>query len=376
MHKLTFYPLGNADCCRIDLENGKKLLFDYANQRDPNDKKDLRCDLPKLLRDDLEEAKRDNFDIVAFSHLDEDHYKGATEFFWLEHAEKYQSKDRIKITTLWVPAAAFTEEGLEGEARVLRTEARHRFKAGKGIRVFSRPEKLRKWCEDNGIDFDSRKGLMTDAGEVAPEFTLSADGAEFFVHSPFAHRLNETDVEDRNSDALVLHATFSVNEIKTKVWFMADTTHEDLADIVDITRAKKRKERLDWDVVKLPHHCSYLSLGPDKGEDKTEPLKQIKELLEDNGQTECIVISTSEPIPGKGTKEDKDAYPPHRQAANYYKEDVVDSAAGRFKVTMEHPTKTDPKPLVVEIDETKATIVKRGGIAGAGAYGVTAPRAG
>ena len=27
MHKMTFFPLGNADCCRIDLEYAGKILF-------------------------------------------------------------------------------------------------------------------------------------------------------------------------------------------------------------------------------------------------------------------------------------------------------------------------------------------------------------
>jgi len=58
MHKITFYPLGNADTCRIDLANGKKILFDYANVRDKNDKYDLRIDLEKALKDDLTEAKK------------------------------------------------------------------------------------------------------------------------------------------------------------------------------------------------------------------------------------------------------------------------------------------------------------------------------
>jgi len=31
MHRLTFYPLGNADCCLIDLANGQKILFDYGD---------------------------------------------------------------------------------------------------------------------------------------------------------------------------------------------------------------------------------------------------------------------------------------------------------------------------------------------------------
>ena len=30
MHKVTFFPLGNADCCLIDLHGGQKILFDCA----------------------------------------------------------------------------------------------------------------------------------------------------------------------------------------------------------------------------------------------------------------------------------------------------------------------------------------------------------
>ena len=131
MPKLTFYPLGNADCCLIDLKNGKKLLFDFANMRDPNNKDDLRCDLPKELSEDLEAADRKNYDVVAFTHLDNDHIKGSTEFFWLEHDKKYQSDERIRIDVLWVPAALITEDELDDEeAKILQKEARHRFMEG------------------------------------------------------------------------------------------------------------------------------------------------------------------------------------------------------------------------------------------------------
>ena len=58
LHKLTIYPLGNADCCLIDLENRQKILFDYANVRDSDDDDDLRIDLPEKLREDLEAAKK------------------------------------------------------------------------------------------------------------------------------------------------------------------------------------------------------------------------------------------------------------------------------------------------------------------------------
>lgn len=377
MHKLTFYPLGNADCCLIDLDSGSKILFDYANTRDPEDEDDLRCDLPELIREQLDSADRDYFDVVAFTHLDEDHYKGATEFFWLDHAKKYQAEDRIKINTLWVPAAVITETSLdEHEARVLQKEARHRFKEGTGIRVFSRPDRLREWCEQNGVDLNDRLHLVTDAGNLAPEFRLEENGAEFFVHSPFAKRLNDDEVEDRNDDALVMQITFSIEDVQTRVLFLTDVTHEVISDIVEVTRDKKnRPERLAWEVAKLPHHCSYLSVGPEKGEDKTQPVEEVGWLWEDQGQEHGIIVSTSKPIPLEGSDEDEDSNPPHRQAANYYRA-VLENLDGEFAVTMEHPKTSDPKPLVIEIGASKATLKKTAVTASLAATTSSTPRAG
>ncbi|MGD9724441.1 MAG: hypothetical protein AB7O59_24445 [Pirellulales bacterium] len=376
MHTLTIFPLGNADCCRIDLACGKKILFDYANTRDPDDKYDLRCDLEQELRDDLQDADRDYYDVVAFTHLDEDHYKRATEFFWFAHSRKYQGEGRIKIAELWVPAAAITEEDCDKEeACAIQDEARYRLKQGAGVRVFSRPDRLREWCRKNGVDFEKRKHLFTDAGQIVPGFTKDIDGVEFFVHSPFAKRLNDAEVEDRNQDAIVMHATFVVDQVETKVLLMADSTHDVISDIVDITKARNRTERLETDVIKLPHHCSYLSLGPEKGKHKTVPDPSVRELFEDYTQDGVTIVSTSKPIPASGSAEDEDPNPPHRQAANYYKEDVVDSADD-FIVTMEHPTKMAPKPVVIQIDTSKATIRKRAAIIGAAAIGGPAPRAG
>ena len=64
MHKLNFYPLGNADTCLMELEKGRMLLFDYANVRDPENESDRRIDLSTELRNTLEcqrSLKRDHF---------------------------------------------------------------------------------------------------------------------------------------------------------------------------------------------------------------------------------------------------------------------------------------------------------------------------
>ena len=69
-----------------------------------------------------------------------------------------------------------------------------------------------------------------------------------------------------------------------------------------------------------------------KATKKTTPVSDVKWLFE-QGQEKAILVSTSDPIPATNTTQ-----PPHRQAANYYK-DVAKDIEGEFKVTMEHPKK-------------------------------------
>lgn len=369
MHKMTFYPLGNADCCKIDLDNGKKLLFDYADMHDDEDGNDLRINLAKVLREDLKDSKRDDFDVVAFTHADDDHIHGFSDFFFLEHAEKYQGQDRVKIKSLWVPAAIITEEGAEDEARILRAEARYRLKNGNGIRVFSRPDRLKDWMKDNGLSLEDRKNLITDAGQLIPGYDKSTDGIELFVHSPFAFRLEDR-LEDRNEDSLILHATFSIDGQETKAMIIGDSTHEVLTDIVNISKAHKRENRLKWDIYDIPHHCSYLALSSEKGKEKTEPVTEVKWLL-NQGLNKGKLIACSDPIPSN----DENSQPPHQQAANYYKE-VAEKIGGEFKVTMEHPKRSKPEPLTITIDNCGATIEKIIVGGGSMAVGSRPPRAG
>ena len=137
----------------------------------------------------------------------------------------------------------------------------------------------------------------------------------------------------------------------TKLILGADIDHEVWKNIVQITQYYGRYERLEWDIFKISHHCSYLSLSDDKGREKTTPVSEVKWLFE-KGHEKAKLVSTSDLIPANDTTQ-----PPHRQAANFYK-GVAQDINGEFKVTMEHPTKSAPKPLVITIDDSKATIIK------------------
>jgi hypothetical protein len=366
VHTITIFPIGNGDTLRIDFENFRKMLIDFADMRDPGDKEDKRISLSNELKLDLAAIKRDFYDVVAFTHLDDDHARRASEFFFLEHAKVYQSDDRVKINELWVPAAAIIEEGSEDDARVIRAEARYRLKAGKSIRVFSRPDKLKDWLKKEGLTLKDRQHLITDAGQIAPGFSDTSDQVEFFVHSPFASRVDDGELLDRNTDALVLHATFRVGTTQTRVFFGSDIDHAALDEIVRVTKLKKREERLDSEIVKIPHHCSYLSIGPEKGKEKTKPIKNIAYFYEKKLQANAILVSSSDPIPNKDTDQ-----PPHYQAAAYYRE-RRDAVGGEFLVTMEHPNETEPEPIVIEIAGDKGKVKK---LFSSGVAVITASRA-
>lgn len=374
--KLTFHPLGNADCTRFDLADGRKLLVDYADMRNSADSSDLRIDLPQELKADLRVAKRDYFDVALFTHLDDDHCCGSGDFFWLEHASKYQGEGRIKIKELWVPAAAILEDGLDDSARIIRQEARHRLKKGSGIRVFSRPTKLKEWLEKNGLTLESRAHLITDAGQYVPGFsTAGPERVQFFIHSPFGWRQNENEVVDRNQDSVVFQATFLEGSRETNALFMSDINSDSIDQIVQTSKRHKNEDRLRWDVFKIPHHCSYLSIGPEKGEDETEPTADVKWLCEEQGQERCTMMSTSDTIPIKGSAEDRDVQPPHREAAAYYKR-VAKMKDGAFKVTMDLPSASKPKPTTIQITDRGATLLTVSATVGAASVISTPARAG
>jgi hypothetical protein len=351
MHTVRFFPIGNADSCLIELANGRRAMFDFADMATGKED-DKRCDLEKELRGCLGDDKE--IDVVAFTHLDTDHCNRAKEVFFLEHAAKYQSDDRIKIKTMWVPASAILEEGTTGQARTLRAEARHRFIEGKGIRVFSRPDALDQFLLDRDIEPAKRRNLISDAGTLCPEFNLEADGVEFFAHSPFAEHC-DGELIVRNDSALFVQATFEVEGRYTKLILSADVGYETIDDIVRVTKYHNNNERLEWDIINIPHHSSYNSLGPEKGDDETEPTENLKWLYEGQGQSGGVLISTSFPIPGEDTIQ-----PPHRQTAAYYKR-VAGELNGQWIVTMEHPSETKPKPLVLEIGAKGYSIKKQAG---------------
>jgi hypothetical protein len=377
IHRVLFYPVGNGDTSQIVLANKKRLLFDFCHRQQGEDPQEPLIDLKKRLTEELKEAQRDYYDVVALTHGDDDHIAGSTDFFELQHAVKYQGKDRVKIRELWVPAAMVLEPATQDEKSdeviIWRQEARHRLKEGKGIRVFSKPDKLKQWLEENGLSVESRKHLITDAGQLVPGFTLESDGLEFFVHSPFVKHVDGVDIA-RNEASLIFQVRFVVEGTRTDYFAVGDSDYDVLEDIVSTTVYHKRAERLDWHLYNVPHHCSYKALAQEKGDRETVPTEKVKELLL-HGQPNAYVVSSSRPISddSEGYKQEQ---PPHIQARKAYQRYLEKVGGRKLLVTMEEPNGYRPEPIEFEITGKGLRRAGKDRTGGLGVVAATTPRAG
>lgn len=381
VHQVTFYPVGNGDTEQIILDNGRRILFDFCHREKSEDDSTPEIDLKKQLKDELSKVNRDYFDVVAFTHADSDHIQGSTEFFWLQHAKKYQGDDRIKIRELWVPAAMLLESATNDQQSdefvILRQEARHRLLEGKDILVFSKPQALLDWLvpelEKRNLPANARDHLFIDAGKLVPGFTLTTDKVEFFCHSPFVKHCDGEDIV-RNSAALVFNIRFKAGNELFDFLEVGDAEWCDLEDIVETTRYHKNDDRLKWDLFNIPHHCSYKALSDEKGKKDTVPKPKVKELLLE-GKPGSYIVSCSKPIPSTNEAEES-VQPPHIQARRCY-ESYLDQVEGTaFYVTMEQPREAKPEPLTFEFSSKGVKQVKKVVSGAAAIVTSVAPRAG
>ncbi len=244
----------------------------------------------------------------------------------------------------------------------------YRFLNRKGIRVFSRPAHLKEWLEERGRKLEDYAHLITDAGQLVPNLNLANDGVEFFIHSPFAERDGDK-LLDRNENCLVSQAVIRSGGRDTKFLITADSIWEGWEKMVNITRAHGNDDRLAWDIFKIPHHCSYLSMAADKGSYKTEPTAEFEWLL-NQGATRSVMVSSSREIPEETTDQ-----PPHVETYRRYKE-TADGVDADLVVTMENPSKRQPKRTVITIGGDGPTAEKEAFGAGVAITTTRSPRVG
>ena len=340
---ITFFPEGNAECVLLELNNGKRMLMDYANMHSSDSR---YTDLTESLKN------VDTFDVVMFTHPHDDHVKGAADFFYFDHAIKYRTGERAKIKELWISAAFFLDVNPCEDARVIRQEARYRLKecGGKGVKIFAAPGSLTSWLEKNELSTNENDHPIIHAGTLLDSSQHDlGDEISIFVHAPFSE--DAEDADNRNDPSIVIQIALENAGQTTNLFITGDTPHDVLDKIVKRSEFSGNADYLKWDLYDIPHHCSYTGLSDEKGEDITEPSEDIKRLLQEYGQENAFLVASCRAFSDVG---DGDTQPPHAQAKKAYRKYCknADGSSKTMLITSEYGGKTNPRPLRFKIDRT------------------------
>ena len=217
-HLIKFYPVENADCTLIKLDNGKTIITDCQILDNLNNDKgiqmcfDVKADLLKELGKD----RNGNpfVDLFVSTHPHDDHCKGFEGNFYHGDPKDYNkktNKDEIIIGELWVTPRGVGNE-LADSAEAIRQEAKRR----------------RKLYDDdknyNGeygnylhiIGYDQQKAFDERHGYVPGTTITSVNGdalnwLELFIHAPFKEDVATSKKDDdNNATSIVVQYAFKI----------------------------------------------------------------------------------------------------------------------------------------------------------------------
>ncbi|MFI6093847.1 hypothetical protein [Streptomyces sp. NPDC051218] len=166
------------------------------------------------------------------------------------------------------------------------------------------------------------------------------DRFEAFVHAPFKDHC----AGDRNDTSLALQVQLKASDGTVgRLLFLGDLAYPIIKMIFENSEAAGNADRVEWDVLLSPHHCSKKAMYAE-GEDGEEELKQdLLDLLQAHASPDARVIASSLPF---REKDEKGNNPPHLLARDAY------ASITDYEVlcTGEYPSKEEPRPVVFALE--------------------------
>ena len=375
-HIIKYYPVGNADCTLIKLDNGKTIIVDcqiLADLTDGHGKQvmfDVKADLLKELKKDG--LGRPFVDLFISTHPHDDHCKGFAGNFYhgeVDDYDKDKNKDEIIIEELWIIPRGLNNN-LSSPAEDIRKEAKRRRKLYDDDKNFigSKGNYLRIIGYDKDKEFDSRYCY------VPGKLVTNVHGAnlswlEIFIHAPFKEDVETSKKYDnKNATSVVVQFGFKIDGYtgyKSRVLMGGDAEHEIWQHILD---NNTDEEKLRWNIFLAPHHCSWSFFNDSDNKKEIKPSADAI-LNKQIGNYAHIIASSNE------IKNDDNNPPCYEAKQQYIKK--LKSGSLHFLNTATHSKVGDiPQPIVFKINENGKTLKENTTVAGATSISNPAPRAG
>ena len=353
--RITFFPVANGDMTLLQPESGRKVLIDMNIRAAADDPDDDTPDVAELLRGRLDRDDRGRLfvDVLALSHPDEDHCRGLSKHFHLgPPAEWSDQADKILVRELWSSPMVFRRASkrhtLCEDAKAFNTEARRRVRryrddgdaVGDGDRILI-------LGDDEGGKTDDIKEIVAPINSTITRINGKADGS---MRAHLLGPLSEADVEDedvltKNNSSVVIQFSLTGGGADDKCRYLTCGDTE-----VAVWEALWRlhcgdPHWLSYDVLLVPHHCSWHSLSHDSwselGTDAAVSPDARHALSQARSGATAVASS-------KAIKDDDDDPPCIGAKREYVK--IVNGVSGQFRCVGEHPSELSPSVTEIEID--------------------------
>ncbi|HEY0684837.1 MAG TPA: metallohydrolase [Steroidobacter sp.] len=336
---IEFFPVGNGDMTLLTLESGRTILVDVNIRKAADDESDDEAiDVAKLLKDRLERDANGRLyvDALLLTHPDKDHCSGLERHFHLGPPQDWsKQEDKILIREMWSSPIIFRrKKDIDGalcpDAEAWWNEARRRvnlYKATKQKDLIADGDRIQVLGEDRDGKTDALTDILvkTDSeitkicGKIdhtfrawllAPQLVTKEEAETLSGknHSSTVIRFSITGDGQQGAGLLLTGGDAEVENWE-RVWF----------------RNKARTDRLSYDILLAPHHCSWHSLSYDSWSEKREKAKVSPDARSalSQARSKAFIVGSCNEI------KDDDIDPPCIRAKREY-EDIVHSVSGSF----------------------------------------------
>ncbi|MBK3582175.1 hypothetical protein JHN49_00010 [Streptomyces sp. MBT57] len=343
---VVFWPVGTGDSSTLVLGGDLVMQVDLRDMKAADEDGAVVAAVIDRLEETLPQpdGKKPYLAVFALTHADSDHCCGFGDLL----------ESSILIGEIWATPRLWRElsedKPMCEDAQRFQDEVERRVDAtlkavkdgkepdsGDRVRIIGYDEdrELHSYAElpDEYFTFPGDVITKIDGQDVEDRF-------EAFVHAPF----KDNCAGDRNDTSLALQVQLKGSDGTVgRLLFLGDLAYPIIKMIFENSEAAGNADRVEWDVLLSPHHCSKKAMYAE-GENGEEELKQdLLDLLRAHASPDARVIASSLPF---REKDEKGNNPPHLLARDAY------ASITDYEVlcTGEYPSKEEPRPVVFALE--------------------------